>query len=150
RLPSAICLRRTESTVFLKGTPDLPMLESEADTLVLVREAKSAKTLLAGPCHSGVQETRFCQNATRRLTQERSMGSLLRDLLRTLSYTPDASSDSEALSRLDQRLNGFAHEDDLARGAISVRPADCTVWHGNRYEAAELSADRCRELIDSI
>lgn len=82
------------------------------------------------------------------------MGSFVRDILTTLSYEPDpaeaSQAEGEALSRLDQRLAGFAQGNARGRTAISIRPADCSVWDGNPRDVPGLSAESCRSLIESI
>ncbi|MGH6745736.1 ParB/RepB/Spo0J family partition protein [Novosphingobium sp.] len=82
------------------------------------------------------------------------MGGFVRDILTTLSYEPHpaeaAGVDGEALSRLDQRLAGFAQGSGRARTAISIRPSDCSVWDGNPRDVPGLSAESCRSLIESI
>ncbi|WP_243652772.1 ParB/RepB/Spo0J family partition protein [Novosphingobium sp. PhB165] len=60
------------------------------------------------------------------------------------------ASDAEALSRLDERLSGFVQGNVRSRGAISIRPSDCSVWDGNPRDVPGLSAESCRSLIDSI
>ncbi|WP_367142792.1 ParB/RepB/Spo0J family partition protein [Novosphingobium sp.] len=82
------------------------------------------------------------------------MAGFVRDILTTLSYEPHPSEgpgvDGEALSRLDQRLAGFVQGGGRARTAISIRPADCSVWDGNPRDVPGLSAESCRSLIESI
>jgi ParB family chromosome partitioning protein len=81
------------------------------------------------------------------------MGGFVRDILTTLSYEPDPAeatrAEGEELSRLDQRLAGFV-QGNGRRTAISIRPADCSVWDGNPRDVPGLSADSCRTLIESI
>lgn len=82
------------------------------------------------------------------------MGSFVRDILTTLSYEPDPAEalrvEGEELSRLDQRLAGFVQGSGRGRTAISIRPADCSVWDGNPRDVPGLSAESCRSLIESI
>lgn len=82
------------------------------------------------------------------------MGNFVRDILTTLSYEPDPAEalrvEGEELSRLDQRLAGFSQGNGRGRTAISIRPADCSVWDGNPRDVPGLSADSCRSLIESI
>ncbi|WP_232495833.1 ParB/RepB/Spo0J family partition protein [Novosphingobium kaempferiae] len=82
------------------------------------------------------------------------MGNFVRDILTTLSYEPDPVEtlrhEGEELSRLDQRLAGFSQGNSRGRTAISIRPADCSVWDGNPRDVPGLSADSCRSLIESI
>lgn len=82
------------------------------------------------------------------------MAGFLKDILATLSYEPAPAellaSDTEALSRLDERLSDFVQGNTRSRGAISIRPSDCSVWDGNPRDVPGLSADSCRSLIDSI
>ncbi|PZQ51969.1 MAG: ParB/RepB/Spo0J family partition protein [Novosphingobium pentaromativorans] len=82
------------------------------------------------------------------------MVGFVRDILTTLSYEPGPAEavgvDGEALSRLDQRLAGFAQGGSRGRTAISIRPSDCSVWDGNPRDVPGLSAESCRSLIESI
>jgi ParB family chromosome partitioning protein len=82
------------------------------------------------------------------------MGSFVRDILTTLSYEPDPAealkAEGEELSRLDQRLAGFVQGSGRIRTAISIRPADCSVWDGNPRDVPGLSSETCRSLIESI
>lgn len=82
------------------------------------------------------------------------MGSFVRDILTTLSYEPDPTevqrAEGEELSRLDQRLAGFSQGSARGRTAISIRPADCSVWDGNPRDVPGLSVESCRSLIESI
>lgn len=82
------------------------------------------------------------------------MGSFVRDILTTLSYEPDPAEnlrvEGEELSRLDQRLAGFSQGNGRGRTAISIRPADCSVWDGNPRDQPGLSPETCRSLIESI
>lgn len=82
------------------------------------------------------------------------MGSFVRDILTTLSYEPDPAEalrvEGEELSRLDQRLAGFAQGGGRGRTAVSIRPADCSVWDGNPRDQPGLSPESCRSLIESI
>ncbi|QDK35452.1 ParB/RepB/Spo0J family partition protein [Sphingomonas sp. IC081] len=82
------------------------------------------------------------------------MAGFLKDILATLSYEPAPAelrpADAAALSRLDARLSDFVQDNTRSRGAISMRPSDCSVWDGNPRDVPGLSADSCRSLIDSI
>ncbi|MFC0204675.1 ParB/RepB/Spo0J family partition protein [Novosphingobium soli] len=82
------------------------------------------------------------------------MGNFVRDILTTLSYEPEPRevlhAEGEALSRLDQRLAGMVQGAGRSRTAISIRPADCSVWDGNPRDVPGLSVESCRSLIESI
>jgi ParB family transcriptional regulator, chromosome partitioning protein len=83
------------------------------------------------------------------------MASLMREVLSTLSYEPDAqkpSGDGAAeLSNLDKRLAGFVQGGwGRTRSTISIRPGDCTVWDGNPRDVPRLSHESCHSLIESI
>lgn len=82
------------------------------------------------------------------------MAGFIKDIFATLSYEPAPAellgSDAKALSQLDERLSEFAQGSARARGAISIRPTDCSVWDGNPRDVPALSAENCRSLIDSI
>lgn len=81
------------------------------------------------------------------------MARFIRDLLATLSYEPPARpgpGDEDALSRLDERLAGFAARGNGAKAAISIQPGECSVWDGNPRDQPGLTADSCRSLIESI
>ncbi len=82
------------------------------------------------------------------------MAGFIRDILATLSYEPKPeelfTSDSKALTRLDERLSGFTQSNVRSRGAISIRPSDCSVWDGNPRDVPALCAENCRSLIESI
>jgi len=82
------------------------------------------------------------------------MAGFLRDILATLSYEPKPeelfASDSQALTRLDERLSGIGEGNGRSRGAISIRPSDCSVWDGNPRDVPALCAENCRTLIESI
>lgn len=82
------------------------------------------------------------------------MAGFIRDILATLSYEPKPeelfTSDSKALTRLDERLSGFTQSNVRSRGAISIRPSDCSVWDGNPRDIPALCAENCRSLIESI
>lgn len=77
----------------------------------------------------------------------------VRDILTTLSYEPEPAEalrvEGEELSRLDQRLAGYA-QGSGRRVALSIRPEDCSVWDGNPRDVPGLSYESCRSLIESI
>jgi ParB family transcriptional regulator, chromosome partitioning protein len=80
------------------------------------------------------------------------MAKFVRDILTTLAYEPESTEtqrvEGEELSRLDQRLAGFAQ--GSRRVALSIRPDDCSVWDGNPRDVPGLSYESCRSLIESI
>lgn len=81
------------------------------------------------------------------------MASFVRDILTTLSYEPEPAeasrAEGEELLRLDHRLAGFT-QGQGRRIALTIRPADCSVWNGNPRDVPALSFETCRSLVESI
>ncbi len=83
------------------------------------------------------------------------MASFVRNILTSLTYEPELpvqphGDHAGALSKLDERLAGFAQTGASPRTAIQIQPGECVVWDGNPRDQPGLTPESCRSLIESI
>lgn len=64
------------------------------------------------------------------------------------SPTPDRSDGTTFLKRRGAAMDELSRK--VKKLTIRVKPSECSIWPGNARDYNQLTADRCRTLIDSI